>query len=75
MRCFLLFISLYFPKGGKAGVFGTRATENEIMEEGGKKIKGGRSPLTAAVNKTKSVINDLHTEIIFHTFQGAEGNV
>lgn len=36
MCCFILFISLFFLKGGKAGVFGTCASENEIMEEGKK---------------------------------------
>lgn len=74
MCCFILYIYLFFSKGGKAGVFGTHATENEIMKEG-KKIKGGRSPMAAAVNKTKSLINDLYRETIFYMFQGAEGNV
>lgn len=36
MCCFILFIYLFFLKGGKAGVFGTCASENEIMEEGKK---------------------------------------
>lgn len=31
--------------------------------------------MAAAVNKNKPLVNDLYREIIFHMFQGAEGNV
>jgi len=76
MGCFILFIALFFLKGGKAGAFGTCASENEIMEEGKKKRSGGRkTPVAATVNRNKPFVNDLHREIIFHTFQSAEGNV
>lgn len=76
MCCFILFISLFFLKGGKAGVFGTCASENEIMERRKKKKKGGKmSPVAAFVNKKKPHISDLYKEIIFHMSQGAEENV
>lgn len=39
MCCFILFISLFFLKGGKAGVFGICASESEMMEEGEKRRK------------------------------------
>lgn len=34
-----------------------------------------RNPVAVAVNKNKPLVNDLYREVIFHTFQGAEGNL
>lgn len=65
---------MFFPKEEEAGLFGMRASKNEIMEKVKKKGER-RSPVAAALNKNKTLINDLYREIIFRTFHGAGGNV